>query len=103
MLTEYDAPRATDTDDAAEDSLQPWRELAGQRSRAKLTVVDADETESAESVELPGADLSGEEFSVLVIPQQPDEFTCSSCFSVHHRSQLTIGRDNRMICTECAS
>ena len=103
MLTDYDAPRAVDTDDGAEDSLESWRELSGGRSRTKLTVVDADETESAESMELPGADLSGEEISVLVIPQQPDEFTCSSCFLVHHRSQLTIGRDNQMICTECAS
>ena len=51
-------------------------------------VVDVDESESAESFELPGADLSGEELSVRVIPKQADEFTCSSCFLVHHRSRL---------------
>jgi Domain of unknown function (DUF4193) len=39
---------------------------------------------------------------MLVIPQQADEFTCSSCFLVHHRSQLAIGRGNQMICAECA-
>jgi hypothetical protein len=103
MVTDYDTPRAVEIDDAAEDSVESLRELAGRRGRAKLAVVDADEAESGESVELPGADLSAEEFSVLVIPQRADEFTCSSCFLVHHRSQLTIGRDNQMICTECAS
>ena len=103
MVTDYDSPRAIDIDDAAEDSLESLRELAGRHGGAKLAVVDAEGRESEETVELPGADLSGEEFSVLVIPQRPDEFTCSSCFLVHHRSQLTIGRDNRMICTECAS
>ncbi|HWG93173.1 MAG TPA: DUF4193 family protein, partial [Mycobacteriales bacterium] len=31
-----------------------------------------------------------------------DEFTCSSCFLVHHRSQLASEKDGRLICTECA-
>ena len=30
--------------------------------------------------ELPGADLSGEELTVTVVPVRADEFTCSSCF-----------------------
>jgi hypothetical protein len=40
---------------------------------------------------------------VRVIPKQADEFTCSSCFLVHHRSRLASEKDGRMICTDCAA
>jgi Domain of unknown function (DUF4193) len=100
MLTDYDAPRRTETDDVSEDSL---KDLTARRSEARLAVVDVDESESAESFELPGADLSGEELSVRVIPKQADEFTCSSCFLVHHRSRLASEKDGIMICTECVA
>jgi Domain of unknown function (DUF4193) len=100
MSTDYDAPRRTETDDVSEDSLE---ELTAGRSKAQLAVVDVDESESAESFELPGADLSGEELSVRVIPKQANEFTCSSCFLVHHRSRLASEKDGIMICTDCVA
>jgi hypothetical protein len=100
MATDYDAPRRTETDDVSEDSLE---ELKARRNEAQSAVVDVDETESAESFELPGADLSGEELSVRVIPKQADEFTCSSCFLVHHRSRLASEKNGVMICTDCAA
>ena len=65
--------------------------------------MDVDETEAAESLELPGADLSGEELAVRVLPRQADEFPCSSCFLVHHRSQLAYEKAGQTICTECAA
>jgi hypothetical protein len=99
MATDYDAPRRTETDETSEDSLE---ELTARRNEAQSAVVDVDETESAESFELPGADLSGEELSVRVIPKQADEFTCSSCFLVHHRSRLASEKKGVMICTDCA-
>ena len=49
--------------------------------------------------ELPGADLSHEELAVEVKPRQEDEFTCMSCFLVHHRSQLAKEVGGTMICT----
>ena len=55
-----------------------------------------------ESYELPGADLSDEELVVRVVPKKADEFTCSSCFLVHHRSRLAGGRSGESICTDCA-
>jgi hypothetical protein len=100
MSTDYDTPRRTETDDVSEDSLE---DLTGRRSEARLAVVDVDESELAESFELPGADLSGEELSVRVIPKQADEFTCSSCFLVHHRSRLASEKDGIMICTDCVA
>lgn len=100
MITDYDAPRRTAVDDVSEDSLE---ELSGRAHAAGSAVVDVDESEAAESFELPGADLSGEELSVRVIPKQADEFTCSSCFLVHHRSRLAGENGGVMICTDCAA
>ena len=99
MATDYDAPRKTD-DDLSEDSIE---ELKARRVDKTANAVDEDEIEAAEGFELPGADLSGEELSVRVIPKQADEFTCSSCFLVHHRSQLAKEKDGQPICKECAA
>ena len=84
MATDYDAPRKTE-EEQSEDSLE---ELKARRHDKNSGKVDEDETEAAESFELPGADLSHEELAVEVKPRQEDEFTCMSCFLVHHRSQL---------------
>lgn len=86
MATDYDSPRKTD-DDLGEDSLQ---ELQARRTDKSSGSIDIDETDLAESLELPGADLSNEELSLRVIPRQADEFTCSRCFLVHHRSQAGL-------------
>ena len=66
-------------------------------------MADADEADSVESVELPGADLSGEQLAVRVIPEQADEFICSVCFLVHHYSQLASAHGDRLVCVDCAS
>jgi hypothetical protein len=94
MATDYDQPRTDD--ELGEDSLE---ELKARRD-AQAGAVDVDEAELAESLELPGADLSGEELTVRVVPRQADEFTCNSCFLVRHRSQSA--NEKKMICKECA-
>src|SRR5437667_139687 len=94
MATDYDSPRKTD-DELTEDSLQ---ELQARRLDNSSSTIDIDPDDVAESLELPGADLSNEELSFRVIPRQADEFTCSRCFLVHHRSQLAEDRDGQAIC-----
>src|SRR6266511_789163 len=91
MATDYDAPRRDEVD-LGEDSLE---ELKARRGDAQSSVVDVDEAEVAESFELPGAVLADEELTVRVLPMQADEFRCSRCFLVHHRSQLAIERKDR--------
>jgi hypothetical protein len=95
---DYDAPRrpAVEVD---EDSLE---DLQAHGKTAKAGGLDVDEAEAAENFELPGADLSGEELTAAVIPMQSDEFRCSRCFLVHHRSQLAPARDGQDVCQECA-
>lgn len=100
MATDYDAPRRSESDDLAEDSLE---ELTSRRSEAQSSVVDLDDSDAGETFELPGADLSGEELSVRVIPKQADEFTCTSCFLVFHRSRLASTEGGMMICEDCAA
>ena len=99
MATDYDAPRKTD-DDLSEDSIE---ELKSRRVDKTASAVDEDETDAAEGFELPGADLSNEELSVRVLPRQADEFTCSVCFLVHHRSQLATEAGGQLVCKECAA
>lgn len=98
MATDYDAPRR-DEAEIGEDSLE---ELKSRRGDSQSGSVDVDEVEVAEAFELPGADLTDEELSVRVVPLQADEFTCSRCFLVHHRSQLAMEKNGELICRECA-
>jgi hypothetical protein len=99
MATDYDAPRKNE-EEQNEDSIE---ELKARRHEKNSGKVDEDEAEAAEAFELPGADLSHEELSVQVLPRQSDEFTCSSCFLVHHRSQLAGERSGQPICRDCAA
>ena len=93
MATDYDTPRKTD-EELHEESLE---ELKAKRVDAQSGQIDVDEAEAAESLELPGADLSGEELAVRVVPKQVDEFTCSRCFLVHHITQLAKGEGAKAV------
>ncbi|MDT4988410.1 MAG: hypothetical protein QOI74_2504 [Micromonosporaceae bacterium] len=95
--TDYDAPRHPAVD-LEETSLD---ELKARRSGAQSPSVDIDEVVAAEGFELPGADLSDEELTVKVVPMLADEFRCSQCFLVHHRSQRVAG-SGKDVCRECA-
>ena len=97
MATDYDTPRKTD-EELHEESLE---ELKAKRAEVQSGKIDVDEEEEAENLELPGADLSGEELSVRVLPKQEDEFTCSRCFLVNHMSNLAKGSGADAICKEC--
>ena len=102
MATDYDAPRRSEADELAEDSLE---ELKARRKENLSNAVDVDEDAAVENFELPGADLSGlsgEEITVRVVPKQADEFTCSVCFLVHHRNRLAQEHNGQLICRDCA-
>jgi hypothetical protein len=97
MATDYDVPR-TSEEDLSEDSVE---ELKTRRADKPVAVVDEDESDLAAGFELPGADPSGEELQVHLVPAQADEFTCASCFLVRHRSQIAREKDGRLYCKEC--
>jgi len=95
--SDYDARRVPDE---AQDT-SALRELAPTLPGSTTAVVDEDPND-VHFFEPPGADLSGEELSVTVIPQRDDEFTCSSCFLVQHRSRLRGSSSGLPICADCA-
>jgi hypothetical protein len=100
MATDYDAPRATDPNDTPDESLEA---LAARRTNGAATaVMDVDDGDAVDSVDLPDADLTGEELTVRVVPKQADEFVCSSCFLVQHRNRLALQQGDRLVCTDCA-
>ncbi|MBB5167538.1 DUF4193 domain-containing protein [Mycobacterium sp. AZCC_0083] len=101
MAIDYDAPRRTEADIDI-DVGESLERLAGRRSDAANAVLDVDDGEDLEAFELPGADLSGQEFTVRVLPKQANEFTCSSCFLVQHRHRLARELNGRLICTDCS-
>ena len=99
MATDYDAPRKTD-----DDLTRTHRGAQGPAGRQDARRRRRRRGRAAEGFELPGADLSDEELSVRVLPRQADEFTCSRCFLVHHRSQLAKeSAVSRSACRECAA
>jgi hypothetical protein len=94
--TDYDAPRGHVTD-VDSDSIE---ELKARRTTTDA-YVDIDE-DSVDGFDLPGVELADEELSVTVVPMRGDEFRCSRCFLVHHRSQRVATNDGADICRECA-
>jgi hypothetical protein len=98
MATDYDAPRKTDSEEAAE-SLEHLKEAAAAQSQ---TPIEIDENDiSAEDIELPGADLSGLSLEVRVVPIQSNEFTCTRCFLVKNNTQLANGDLKKPVCLDC--
>lgn len=98
MATDYD--QRFNTDDVSSEALE---ELRAQQLKEQDSAADADEVETVESFELPGADMSGEELSIRAIPKQTDEFTCSGCFLVQHRSRLASEKTGAALCIDCAA
>lgn len=95
--TDYDTPRRplVELDESVPD-------LRAARS-GQAPTIDVDDP--IDDFELPGAevaDLGDGELTVTVVPMRSDEFRCSTCFLVHHRSQRVQTRDGRDLCRECA-
>ena len=97
--TDYDAPRTRAEDEPANESLDAIRARASTTTQAPG--IDLEDSDTAEGIDLPGADLSHEELTVAVIPEQQDEFTCGSCFLVRHRSQLVRQKEGTGYCADC--
>lgn len=97
MATDYDAPRTNSDEDQTEQSiraLQARRVDSGADLGDDLDPLDVQFDSSA-------ADLSDDEAGVRVVPRQDDEFVCTRCYLIHHRSQLAD--TTRQICRDCAA
>ena len=100
VTTDYDAPRRSTLQDVDPETLDAL--TAAAQTAARSPNVDLEEEDTAEGIDLPGADLSGEVLSMPVVPRRADEFTCTSCFLVQHRSRIAAHSAGRPVCLDCA-
>ena len=100
VTTDYDAPRRSTLEEADTETLDALSAAAKTSSRSPD--VDLEEDDTAEGIDLPGADLSGEVLTMPVIPRRADEFTCTACFLVQHRSRIAGHSAGRPVCLDCA-
>lgn len=89
---------ARSDEEAVGTDLEEFLHRKERRASARVEEVDEEEAilEAIEEREGRGS----ETLTVKVIPEQPDEFTCRSCFLVKHRSQLKDRK--KMLCNDCA-
>lgn len=95
MATDYDAPRLREGEDDKPESLE---ELRSNTARTAVDLLE-DDADPVDGHTLPGADLSGMQLEVRVLPRQADEFSCISCFLLCHRSQEA--KPGTGICRDC--
>jgi hypothetical protein len=93
MATDYDAPRKADDDT---ESLEAIKERGPVKAAS-----DTEDIDAGDSFSIP--DVVSEDLEVVVLPPQDDEFTCSNCFIVKHRSLVARKTKNGPICSECDS
>jgi hypothetical protein len=99
VATDYDSPRRrVDVLDTA-DEISTLRRVSGDPRRS----ADVDAPDVVDTLELPGADLSGEELVVVVEPMRTDEFRCGRCFLVQSRHLVADERGGAPICRDCAA
>lgn len=95
MATDYDAPRKTDDDT---DSIEALKERVPDSNSGN---VDVDDNDGVTSFDLPSEILVDVD-DTIVLPEQKDEFTCSECFLVKHKSLLDHMSKHGPVCTDCA-
>jgi hypothetical protein len=97
MTVDYDLLRAVDLDVEGE-RVGGALEAGGPAVGVGLDL----EAGGDEPLELPAADVAYEELLVRVLPRQADEFTCTGCFLVQHKSRIARGVGDGALCPECA-
>lgn len=98
MATDYDEVRS-DVRESQDSSLEALKSASAPDARSVVT--ELDEADALDEGLAPGGEIVSEELVVQVISQGKDEFTCSSCFLVRHRSQLARESSGHSYCIEC--
>lgn len=98
MATDYDEVRS-DVKESQDSSLEALKSASAPDARSVVT--ELDEADALDEGLTPGGEIVSEELIVQVVPQGTDEFTCSSCFLVRHRSQIARETNGQSYCIEC--
>jgi hypothetical protein len=100
MVTDYDTLRVREETDPAAEILA--RLDTRRAEAAAATLVDDEETVGLDVLDVHHPGLLGDDHTITVLARQPDEFVCSRCFLVHHRSRYARALLDRPICRDCA-
>jgi uncharacterized protein DUF4193 len=92
-------PNQEDEEDDAADAEPPEASLDEIIAKKADEPAPEEEAEEESVLETSRADDRVEPLAVKVVPQQPTEFVCKSCYLVKHRSQLADKR--KMFCRDC--
>ncbi|MGH2709967.1 MAG: DUF4193 family protein [Actinomycetota bacterium] len=84
---------------AAEGAEEPETSLDEIIAKKAAEPAPEEEAEEESVLETGRGDERAEPLAVKVVPQQPTEFVCKSCYLVKHRSQLADKR--KMFCRDC--
>ena len=95
MAADYDAPKKTDDDHESLDAIKQ------NTKPTSPSIIDVEEEGIAE--DHAREELINEALEVMVIPPQTDEFTCSECFIVKHKSMQASKKGKYgPVCVDCA-
>ncbi|WP_448072938.1 DUF4193 family protein [Georgenia yuyongxinii] len=98
-MMDYDRRRSDfDPEEDLESPLPAIRRAA----LASVPEQDVEEAEFDDPFEGFDPRASAEDLVIRVLPVQRDEFVCSLCSLVHHRSQQAVGADGRPVHVDCA-
>jgi hypothetical protein len=98
VAADYDEVRS-DVKESQDRSLEDVQSANAPDARSVVTELDG--ADGLDEGLTPGGEIISDELIVRVIPQAADEFTCYSCFLVHHRSQLARESNGHSYCVEC--
>ncbi len=101
MTTDYDTPRVREETNGAAEYLAQLDTRRSDAAAATL-IIDDDSPVGLDAVDLVRPGLFGDDPTFNVLAQQPDEFTCSRCFLVHHRSRRARVVKDKPICRDCS-
>jgi hypothetical protein len=96
---EEETPDEDEEEPAAEAAEAPETSLDEIIAKKADEPAPEEEAEEESVLETTRGDDRVEPLAVKVVPQQPTEFVCKSCYLVKHRSQLADKR--KMFCRDC--
>jgi hypothetical protein len=96
VATDYDSPRR------GVDVLDNDADVSTISRAALARTPELDAPDVVDAVDLPGADLSGEQLVVVVEPMRTDEFRCGRCFLVQSRQLIGATRREELVCRDCS-
>jgi hypothetical protein len=99
MPEEPEEGAETEEEEPAAEGDEPETSLDEIIAKKAAEPAPEEEAEEESVLETSRGDERVEPLAVKVVPQQPTEFVCKSCYLVKHRSQLADKR--KMFCRDC--